>query len=154
MEEKQVNKYKEYRKKLGMTQMKICETLEIPKRTWEKWEQGIQFPAKWTENLLFEKLEKMNDIAKNKSGLKMLDDMQACTIMFTSEEASNLAKLAIKYQLDYYENNPDEAYYNYTPDILKATLKEITPENMAVDKDTLTIKEIINRVEALTTFLY
>ena len=59
MEEKQVKKYKEYRQKLGMTQMKICETLEIPKRTWEKWEQGIQFPAKWAENLLFEKLEKM-----------------------------------------------------------------------------------------------
>lgn len=59
MEEKQVNKYKEYRQKLGMTQMKICETLEIPKRTWEKWKQGIQSPAKWVENLLFEKLEKM-----------------------------------------------------------------------------------------------
>lgn len=64
MSEKNITKYKEYRLKLGMTQVKICETLEIPKRTWEKWEQGVQSPAKWAENLLFEKLEKMIDEQK------------------------------------------------------------------------------------------
>lgn len=96
----------------------------------------------------------INGIKREISGLDLLDNMIDYTGSFTAIEASYLATIAIKYQLDYYENNPDEAYYNYTPDILKKTLKEITPKNMAVDKDTLTIKEIINRVEALTTFLY
>ena len=36
MTEKSITKYKEYRLKLGMTQVKICETLKIPKRTWKK----------------------------------------------------------------------------------------------------------------------
>lgn len=96
----------------------------------------------------------INGIKREISGLDLLDNMIDYTGSFTAIEASYLAAIAIKYQLDYYENNPDEVYYNYTPDILKATLKEITPKNMAVDKDTLTIKEIINRIEALTTFLY
>ncbi len=48
---------KEARKKAGLTQAKMSDLLEIPKRTIEDWDRGISKPPRWAEKLIIEKLE-------------------------------------------------------------------------------------------------
>lgn len=144
-----MNKIKEKRIELGISQSKLSKLLDIPKRTIESWDstKDKRYPQPWIEKLV---LEKMDSINRKKSGLKMLDEIQECKVLFTNKEASNLAKLAIKYQLEYYKKTNE--YYNYTPEILEKTLKKISPKNMG-DKP-LTVVEIIKRIEDLSVFIY
>lgn len=144
-----MNKIKEKRIQLGISQAKLSELLDIPKRTIENWdsEKNTRYPAKWMENLI---LEKMDSLTRKKSGLKMLDNIQDCEAVFSGKEAANLARLAIKCQLAYYKDTIE--YYNYTPEILEETLKRITPKNMG--DEPLTVAEIIQQIEDLSIFIY
>ena len=56
---KAMNKIKEVRKAVGITQKEACERIGVPRRTWENWESEKleTYPAAWIENLIIEKLE-------------------------------------------------------------------------------------------------
>lgn len=47
------------RKKAGLSQAKMAEIFEIPKRTIENWEANVNRPPIWAEKLILEKLERM-----------------------------------------------------------------------------------------------
>lgn len=47
------------RKSAGMSQAKMAEIFEIPQRTIENWEAGVNQPPEWEEKLIVEKLESM-----------------------------------------------------------------------------------------------
>ncbi len=53
------NEFKAARKRLGMTQRELSETLDIPKRTIEEWEGGRRNPPEWVKKLILEKMESM-----------------------------------------------------------------------------------------------
>ena len=53
---KMMSKLKEARLDIGMTQKEVTDLLEIPIRTWQKWETGDRIPAPWAEKLILEKL--------------------------------------------------------------------------------------------------
>ena len=53
------NRLKEARLQLGLTQKEVTDLLEIPLKTWQKWEQGERNPAPWAEKLIVEKLESL-----------------------------------------------------------------------------------------------
>ena len=57
--EKVTNPIKEARKRAGLTQKKLCEILESPRRTVENWDMGKTIPPHWAEKLLLEKLEQI-----------------------------------------------------------------------------------------------
>lgn len=48
---------KEARKAAGLSQQKMADILEIPKRTIENWERGVNQPPRYVEKLIVEKLE-------------------------------------------------------------------------------------------------
>lgn len=144
-----MNKIKEKRIELDISQARLSELLHIPKRTIENWDsdKNSRYPSEWMEKLI---LEKMDSLTKKKSGIILLDAIQDCEAVFSSKEAASLARLAIKCQLAYYKDT--NVYYNYTPEILEETLKRITPKNMG-DKP-LTVAAIIQKIENLTVFIY
>lgn len=47
------------RKKAGLSQAQLSELFDIPKRTIENWEAGVNIPKEYTENIILEKLEEM-----------------------------------------------------------------------------------------------
>ena len=51
-----MNKIKEARKEAGITQEKMSEMLEIPKRTIENWETGKNTPPVYVEKLVLKEL--------------------------------------------------------------------------------------------------
>jgi DNA-binding XRE family transcriptional regulator len=53
------NEFKAARKRLGLTQKKLSEVLDIPKRTIEDWEGGRRNPPEWVKKLVLEKMESM-----------------------------------------------------------------------------------------------
>ena len=53
------NEFRSARKRLGMTQRKLSEILDIPKRTIEEWEGGRRNPPDWAKKLILEKMESM-----------------------------------------------------------------------------------------------
>lgn len=52
---------KEARKNAGLTQLEMSTVLNIPKRTIENWEGGINKPAEWVEKFVIEKLLTLNN---------------------------------------------------------------------------------------------
>lgn len=54
-----MNTIKEARIKAGLTQAKMSELLEIPKRTIEEWDRGTRKCPHWVELLVIEKLERI-----------------------------------------------------------------------------------------------
>jgi DNA-binding XRE family transcriptional regulator len=54
-----MNEIKAARKRLGMTQQQLADTLGIPKRTIENWEGGVRTPPEWVMKLVLEKMESM-----------------------------------------------------------------------------------------------
>lgn len=53
------NPIKQARQAAGLTQQQMSDILEIPKRTIEEWDRGQNYPRKWVEKLLLEKLQTM-----------------------------------------------------------------------------------------------
>ncbi|EJP32486.1 DNA-binding helix-turn-helix protein [Selenomonas sp. FOBRC9] len=51
---------KEARQAAGLTQKGMSELLFIPLRTIENWESGKRNPPLWAENLIVEKLQRLN----------------------------------------------------------------------------------------------
>lgn len=51
---------KEARQAAGLTQKRMSELLLIPLRTIENWESGKREPPLWAENLIVEKLQRLN----------------------------------------------------------------------------------------------
>lgn len=51
------------RKRAGMTQRQMSETLNIPESTIKDWERGVRTPPEWTCDLL---VEKLNNIARSR----------------------------------------------------------------------------------------
>ncbi len=56
------SKIKEVRKALGLTQIAIKDSLGIPTRTQQGWENGERKPAEWLEAMVIREYER---IAKN-----------------------------------------------------------------------------------------
>ena len=56
---KEKSNIKEAREKTGLTQAKMSEIFDIPKRTIESWEAGVRKPPKYVEKLIIEKLEQI-----------------------------------------------------------------------------------------------
>lgn len=54
-----MNQIKEARIKAGLSQAKMSEMLEIPKRTIEEWDRGTRKCPHWAEILIIEKLERI-----------------------------------------------------------------------------------------------
>lgn len=54
-----MNDIKAARKRLGMTQQQLADSLGIPKRTIENWEGGVRTPPEWAMKLVLEKMESM-----------------------------------------------------------------------------------------------
>lgn len=133
---------------MGLSRATFCKEFNIPIRTVEDWdnEKLSSYPKKWVESLIIEKLKSMD----KRSGLKMLDAIRDCEIVFDKQEAANLARLAIKCQIEYYKKTNE--FYNYTPEILEDTLKKINPQNMG--DEPLTVEEIIKKIEDLSVFIY
>lgn len=55
---------KEARKRAGLSQAKMSELFEIPRRTIEDWDRGAASPPHWAELLI---IEKLNKIAEEKA---------------------------------------------------------------------------------------
>lgn len=53
------------RSALGLSQQKLSELTDIPKRTIERWEVGERQPTKWTQRLVLNELERMIDAQSN-----------------------------------------------------------------------------------------
>lgn len=47
---------KDYRERAGISKAKMSRTFEIPIRTLENWESGVNQPSPWVEKLIIEKL--------------------------------------------------------------------------------------------------
>ena len=47
---------KELRKKNNMTQSELSKMLEVPKRTIENWEGGVNSPPEYVQKLILEKM--------------------------------------------------------------------------------------------------
>ncbi len=58
------SKIKEVRKALGLTQIAIRDSLGIPTRTQQGWENGERKPAEWLEAMIIREYER---IAKNEN---------------------------------------------------------------------------------------
>lgn len=58
------NKLKEARIAAGLTQAKMAELFEIPKRTLESWDMGERNPPAYVAKLIIEKLESMKKDAE------------------------------------------------------------------------------------------
>lgn len=56
---------KEARKQAGLSQAKMSELLNIPKRTIEDWEQGKRTPSEWAEKLIVKELNRLSNPFKN-----------------------------------------------------------------------------------------
>ena len=52
-----MNKIKEARIKTGMTRAEVARLLEMPYRTLENWENGVNYPAPYIERLIIKELE-------------------------------------------------------------------------------------------------
>lgn len=57
---------KKARKKAGLTQAKMSDLLEIPKRTIEDWETGKRNPPAYVEKLIIRELERIATENNNK----------------------------------------------------------------------------------------
>lgn len=57
---------KEARKKAGLTQAKMSDLLEIPKRTIGDWETGTRTPPTYVEKLVIRELERIATENNNK----------------------------------------------------------------------------------------
>lgn len=57
---------KEARKKAGLTQAKMSDLLEIPKRTIGDWETGTRKPPAYVEKLIIRELERIATENNNK----------------------------------------------------------------------------------------
>ena len=57
---------KEARKKAGLTQAKMSDLLEIPKRTIGDWETGTRKPPAYVEKLVIRELERIATENNNK----------------------------------------------------------------------------------------
>ena len=55
-EETEINSFKSMRLATGMSQMKFCEYINIPKKTLASWEQGIRVPPDYVVELIEYKL--------------------------------------------------------------------------------------------------
>lgn len=53
------DEFKELRNKVGLSQVKLSQLLDIPSRTIEKWETGERVPPTYVQNLLIEKLNSL-----------------------------------------------------------------------------------------------
>ena len=53
------NKIQEKRDEIGMSRKEMAAEFEIPLRTLENWDNGINQPAAWVEKLILEKLDSM-----------------------------------------------------------------------------------------------
>lgn len=54
-----MNKIKEKRLEIRMSRAEMSRRFEIPIRTLENWDAGVNQPAPWIEKLILEKLETM-----------------------------------------------------------------------------------------------
>ena len=54
-----MNKIKEARLKAGLTQKSMSELMEIPKRTIENWESGVNTPPEYVERFILKELEEI-----------------------------------------------------------------------------------------------
>lgn len=57
---------KEARKKAGLTQAKMSDLLEIPKRTIGDWETGTRKPPAYVEKLVIRELERIAEANNSK----------------------------------------------------------------------------------------
>ncbi len=57
---------KEARLSAGLTQQRMSEVFEIPKRTIENWEAGIRKPPAYVEKLIIRELERIAEENNNK----------------------------------------------------------------------------------------
>lgn len=53
-------KIKEYRLRLGLTQVQFSELFGIPLDNIKSWDSGRCYPPKWVEKLLLDKMEQIN----------------------------------------------------------------------------------------------
>jgi DNA-binding transcriptional regulator YiaG len=54
-----MNKIKEKRLEVGLNRAEMSRRFEIPIRTLENWDAGVNQPAPWIEKLILEKLDTM-----------------------------------------------------------------------------------------------
>ena len=57
-----MNKIKEARIKTGMTRAEVARLLEMPYRTLENWENGVNYPAPYIERLIIKELEEYTPV--------------------------------------------------------------------------------------------
>ena len=60
-----MSKIKEARNKAGLSQQKMSDLLEIPKRTIENWESGVTNPPAYVEKLVIRELERIAENSEN-----------------------------------------------------------------------------------------
>lgn len=79
---------KEARKRAGLTQAKMSELFEIPKRTIEEWDRGVRKCPRWAEILIIEKLEKIA-ADKEKEGGKAYDSFRVSAVFDDGKTIDN-----------------------------------------------------------------
>lgn len=57
-----MNKIKEARIKTGMTRAEVARLLEMPYRTMQNWENGVNYPAPYIERLIIKELEEYTPV--------------------------------------------------------------------------------------------
>ena len=62
VEQRFSEKLKKARADVGISQQKMSDLLEIPKRTIEEWETGRRKPPKWVERLVIEEVKRIPEI--------------------------------------------------------------------------------------------
>ncbi len=58
-------KIRQARKSAGLTQRDMFDWLDIPIRTIQDWEYGINKPSDWATNLILDKIERESDSYKS-----------------------------------------------------------------------------------------
>lgn len=61
-----MNRFKQARTDVGLSQADVCRLLEIPRRTLQDWESGERVPPKYVETLYLEKLVTLKQTADQK----------------------------------------------------------------------------------------
>jgi DNA-binding transcriptional regulator YiaG len=59
--QKEMSEIRQWREKASLTQQRMSELFDIPKRTIENWEAGVRKPPAYVEKLIVEKLKQMTE---------------------------------------------------------------------------------------------
>lgn len=69
-----MNEFKCARNKLGWSQQKLADQLEIPLFTYKKWETGVRIPPPYVKKLVLKEIRQLTEISINLNGFKELLD--------------------------------------------------------------------------------